>query len=102
MLRLAAKPKIFGIARGAVDPPLITTNGPRNLRDARAGRGRMVSQEVGRRPRRGSCRCSPSQRQIRVSRHRHKRASETDWRKISKIDKAWKTNAVRVFRRQLA
>jgi hypothetical protein len=34
---------LFSIARGAADPPLNAIAAPRNLRDARAGRSRVVS-----------------------------------------------------------
>src|SRR5437762_1551870 len=42
--------------KGLLDPPLNAIVAPRNLRDAGAGRSRMVSQTVGRRARRGDCR----------------------------------------------
>src|SRR6266513_1870915 len=43
-------------SKGLLDPPLNAIVAPRNLRDAGAGRSRMVSQTVGRRARRGDCR----------------------------------------------
>src|SRR6266404_1780794 len=85
--------------KGLLDPPLNAIAAPRNLRDAGAGRSRMVSQTVGRRARRGDCRSWLARAEPRLSRERRARASaEPDRRETSQLARARKTDALQIFR----
>src|SRR6266403_5061690 len=86
-------------SKGLLDPPLNAIAAPRNLRDAGAGRSRMVSQTVGRRARRGDCRSWLARAEPRLSRERRARASaEPDRRETSQLARARKTDALQIFR----